>query len=80
MVEVLMKLLIERILACGKVAATTIQYTDCFSQVIFQSRSLLVEKPNLIGGVLDDIASLDIATARNVEIDWIQTENRVTDS
>ena len=68
-VEVLVKLLSERILASGKIEATTIQYTDCLSQVIFQRRSVLMENPNIIWGVLDDIASLDIVTARNIVID-----------
>ena len=67
-VEVLMKLLGEKILASGKVGATTIQYTDCLSQVISQRRSLLMENPNIIWDVLDDIASLEITTARNIVI------------
>lgn len=68
-VEVLVKLLNERILASGKVAATTIQYTNCLSRIISQRRSVLMENPNIIWGVLDDIASLEIATARNIVID-----------
>ena len=68
-VEVIMKMLSERILTSGKVGATTIQYTNCLSEVIFQRRSLLMERPNIISYIIDDIAALEVITARNCVID-----------
>ena len=68
-VEVIMKMLSERILTSGKVGATTIQYTNCLSEVISQRRSLLMERPNLISDIIDDIATLEVITARNSVID-----------
>lgn len=68
-VEVIMKMLSERILTSGKVGATTIQYTNCLSEVISQRRSLLMERPNIISDIIDDIAALEVITARNCVID-----------
>merc|ERR1719188_1650317 len=59
-------MLSERILTSGKVGATTIQYTNCLSQVISQRRSLLMERPNIISDIIDDTASLEVITAREV--------------
>ena len=71
-VEGLVKLLAERILALGKVGSSSIHYTTCLSQLICHRRSVIMDHPNVISSLLDDIASFDISTARNALINWLR--------
>ena len=73
-VEGLVKLLTEQILTLGKVGASSIHYTTCLSQLICHRRSVIMEQPNVVFSLLDDIASFDISTARNVLMNWLRIE------